>query len=773
MNKLQSMLLGIRLTGLPNSLRALTYTRRRDRLEARYPLPAVPDVTRPAGKLQSALPSPSGAEFKFENSTLTVRFLAPDVIFLGWDGAGMLPSYAVAHSEWVETPVELFQNELGRGVKSHEVQLIVTDEGKILYKDSAGNSLRQESSPTRQGRCWRHTAALAAEACVYGLGEKAAGLNLRPGSYRCWNTDAGGSYGPGKDPLYIGMPVYMCLQDTGACLAFYDNTYACRVVLENSAAVEFDDGPIRYYLAFGSPSTILERYTALTGRPPLPPLWALGYQQSFWGYGSEAEMRRVFHGFRENDLPLSVLYMDIDFMDGYRVFTPDLKRYPDLYGFAAELEKSGVKLVAITDPGIKVDPGFDLYNDGVQKGTYCKNPDSSILQGVVWPGWVAYPDFTDPTARDWWGQQYERLFKHGITGIWHDMNEPVSYTAWGDFTLPFCTRHELDGAKGDHRQAHNIYGMLMNRAGFEGMRRLKPERRPFIVSRSGWAGMQRYSWSWTGDVETSWQALRQVIPTVLGLGLSGEPYSGPDIGGFSGHPTAELYIRWFQLSSFLPFFRTHCAFYLPRREPWKWGTEVMDTLREHLRLRYSLLPYWYTLAWEASRTGRPLVRPLFWKESSNRELWDQRDAFLLGDVLLVAPVVEEGATRREIRLPQGGWYELEGDTPIEGGRKIEIDAPLNRLPVLARAGSILPRMVGEKLVLHIYCPYQASTGNGLLYSDAGDGYGAYRIDSFDLKYERDAGEITWTSQGDYPWPYGTPELILHGFTGREVRLNKR
>ena len=770
MNKLQSMLLGIRLTGLPNSLRALAYTRQRDKLEARYPLPPVPDTEQCAGKLISASSVPGGAEFKFAGSSLSVRFLAPDLLFLAWDGAAMLPSYAVSQAEWPETPVELFQNEWGWGVKSRAVKLIVTDEGELLYYDSADNALRQESPPIRRGRGWQHEASLTPEACIYGLGEKAAGLNLRPGCYKIWNTDAGGSYGAGKDPLYIGMPVYMCLQDTGASLAFYDNTFACTVTLEGSASVNFDDGPIRYYLAFGSPASVLERYTALTGRPPLPPHWSLGYQQSFWGYGSEAEMRKVFKSFQDNKIPLSVLYMDIDFMDGYRVFTPDIKRYPDLPGFAAELEKAGVKLVAITDPGVKVDPGFDLFTDGLKEGAFCKGPDGSVMQGVVWPGWVAYPDFTDPTAREWWGKQYERIFKHGVTGIWHDMNEPVSYTAWGDFTLPFCTRHELDGARGDHRQAHNVYGMLMSRAGFEGMRKLKPDRRPFIVSRSGWAGMQRYSWSWTGDIETSWQALRQVIPTVLGLGLSGEPYSGPDIGGFSGHPTPELYVRWFQLSSFLPFFRTHCAFFLPRREPGEWGEEIMDMLREHVEQRYSLLPYWYTLAWQSSRTGLPLVRPLFWDESGSRDLWHLCDAFLVGDNLLVAPVLEEGSTRRKLRLPKGGWYELESDTLLQGGKTVELEAPLNRLPVLARAGSILPRLEGGQLVLHVYRPFEASTGSATLYSDAGDGYEPYRVDSFDLKYEKGAGEITWTSQGEYPWPYGTPGLVLHGFAGQEVRL---
>lgn len=347
------------------------------------------------------------------------------------------------------------------------------------------------------------------------------------------------------------------------------------------------------------------------------------------------------------------------------------------------------------------------------------------------------------------------------------------YTAWGDSSFPSGTRHELDGEKGDHRQAHNVYGMLMNRSGYEGMRKLKPDKRPFIVTRSGWAGMQRYSWCWTGDVETSWQALRQTIPTVLGLGLCGMPYCGPDTGGFSGHPTPELYLRWFQLTSFLPFFRTHCAFFLPRREPWEFGEDVVDMVRSQLQLRYSLLPYWYTLAYQASLTGEPVIRPLFWEEPGNRDLWKIQDSFLAGDSLLIAPVLEEGANKRSVRTPLGSWYELNGDTLLEGGRTLELEAPLDKLPVLVRSGSILPVMEDGKLVLHVYRPQDDGPGSGLLHSDGGDGYGPWRIDRFNLSLQGNIYEISWTSEGDYLWPYEIPGIVLHGFAGKKVRLQRR
>src|SRR3990170_317969 len=248
-----------------------------------------------------------------------------------------------------------------------------------------------------------------------------------------------------------------------------------------------------------------------------------------------------------------------------------------------------------------------------------------------------------------------------MAGFWHDMNEPASFAGWGEATLPLSTQHDMDGIGGDHRAAHNLYGLLMNRAGYEGLCMLQPHKRPFILSRAGWVGMQRYSWAWTGDVESTWGGLRQTIASVLGLSLSGQPYAGPDIGGVSGQPSPELFVRWFQLGSFLPFFRTHCALYLPRREPWEFGEQVLEMLREQLQLRYRLLPYWYTLAWMASQDGHPLARPLFWVEPEDQAFWEVEDAFLLGEVLLIAPVVEEGARRRSIYPPKGDWYDFWSD----------------------------------------------------------------------------------------------------------------
>ncbi len=423
--------------------------------------------------------------------------------------------------------------------------------------------LRREEFPQPDSTGWSQRVHLDADSSIYGLGERTSGLNLRPGSYRLWNMNAGGTYAPGQDPIYITMPVYVCIQNSGACLAFYDNTFDGQVEIDRYLDISFTAGPARVYLSFGSLPRLIENLTALTGRPPLPSLWALGYHQSQWGYQNETELRRIYAGFTRNNLPISVLVMDIDHLKGYRTLTLAEDRFPSLREFSEELSKDDVHLVTNTNPSVKMEPGFDLYDAGLQRGAFCRLPDGKLLKGVVWPGWSVFPDFTKPEVRSWWGENYQRHLRHGIDGFWHDMNEPENFVGIGDPTIPLATQHYIEGRHGDHREVHNVYGMLHNRAAYEGLRKLRHDKRPFIISRSGWVGMQRYSWSWTGDVETSWGIMRQTIGTVLGLGLCGMPYSGSDIGGFSGAPSAELFVRWFQLCSWMPFFRTHSAFFLP------------------------------------------------------------------------------------------------------------------------------------------------------------------------------------------------------------------
>ncbi|MFE9932887.1 glycoside hydrolase family 31 protein [Streptomyces sp. NPDC005533] len=603
---------------------------------------------------------------------------------------------------------------------------------------------------------WVQRSEVAADARFFGLGGRAAGPRLRDGAYRLWNTDPKGGFGPGTDPLYLTMPVQMVVADAGTHLVFHDNSWDGRVVLREgeegagsgadrpgASELRMEGGPLRCWVLVGTPARVLQGWSGLTGAAAVPPEWALGYQHARWGFGSAAEVRRVVEGYASRGLALSAVHLDIDHYDGHRVFTVDEEAFPDLPGLARELRDQEVRLVSIVDPAVKA--GDPVHASGLAvgaQGAFVRDAGGVEVRGEVWPGECAYPDFTDPAVREWWGGLYEERLAQGFAGFWHDMNEPVSFAPFGDATLPRSARHAMDGAGGDHREGHNVYALGMARAGWEGLVRLRPAERPFLFSRSGWAGMQRYGGSWSGDVETSWEGLRASLALVLGLGLCGVPYSGPDVGGFGGSPSPELYVRWLQLGSYLPLFRTHSALWAGRREPWEFGPEVERQAAEVMAERERLRPYFVTLAHLARRTGAPYVRPLWWGATEDRRLRDCEDAFLLGDALLVAPVLECGADRRAVRLPRGRWYDTATGAAYEGPGQILLDAPQGRIPVLARAGSLLPVRSaggdGNGVALEAWAPARGRTGGGVVIRDPGPGFEAGAVERYTVRWAGDA-----------------------------------
>lgn len=730
------------------------------------------------GALVEARPIPSGARFRFTRAELEIVFLAPDLARISWE-PGLPPRpYALARIDWPAVQVDLHQDTTPATLSSTQLRIAISPDGSLDFHDPSGRLLRHEFPPEcltsgKNQAGWRQSAGLDPAEKLFGLGERAAGLNLRGGTYRFWNVDAGGAYPPGKDPLYMSIPVYISLHPAGSYLIFYENSFPGWASFSStpgsSSQVEFEDGMLRSYFIPGPPQRLLERYSELTGRPPLPPRWALGYHQSRWGYKNSADLRQVMAGFKEHDLPLDALYLDIDYLDGYRIFTIDRQRFPDLKAIAAELHQQGAHLVTIIDAGVKKDPGYFLYQNGIKGDWFCKLPNGKLMSGPVWPGESVFADFTDPRVRQAWGEEYAFLLDQGVDGIWHDMNEPTAFSARGDMTLPLLTRHDLDGRPGDHRQAHNYYGLLMNQAGFEGLRRLSPERRPWILSRSGYAGIQRFAWSWTGDTETSWETLKNSISTVLGLSLSGVPFSGPDVGGYSGGPSAELYIRWLQLGAFLPFFRTHSALGTPPREPWTFGEPTTSMAHQVLKNRRRLLPYLYTSAWQTCQTGIPMARPLFWADPSDERLQIVDDAYFLGEDLLVAPVLQEGARDRQLMLPTGEWLSLWDDTRLSGPGQASLTGPLERIPVLVRGGSLLPMEEGGILELHAY-PVPGEY-KSLVYSDAGDGYGPSRLDQYTLTLAEDVLQVHCETQGDYKDSFMKLRFVLHrnGMQPGEIR----
>ncbi|MFF2228742.1 glycoside hydrolase family 31 protein [Streptomyces globisporus] len=762
----------VRLVGSVRGLRTVRSAWRRRAADAAA-LPARgAERARVPGAATGAEPGPGGGVVRFARSELRIRVSVGGAVFWAWDGAEPLPSYAVAGE--APAPDERAVLEPGKDggwqVVAERLTVVVSRTGAVELRTPGGVLLRRElpprwwepvgGGPVR----WVQRSEVPADARFFGLGGRAGGPRLRDGVYGLWNTDPGGRFGPGDDPLYLTMPVQMVVSDAGTHLAFHDNSWAGRVVLREgeegagsghdrpgACEVRVEGGPLRCWVVVGTPARVLQGWTALTGAPALPPSWALGSQHARWGFGSQEEVRRVVDGYRERGLPLSVLHLDIDHYEGHRVFTVDRERFPDLPALAKELRGDGVRLVSIVDPTVKAEPGdavFDAGREVGERGAYVRDARGRVVVGEVWPGACVYPDFTDPVVRDWWGSLYEERLAQGFSGIWHDMNEPVSFAAFGDPSLPRSARHALEGAGGDHREAHNVYALAMARAGYEGLLRLRPEERPFLFSRSGWAGMQRYGGTWSGDVTTGWPGLRASLSLVLGLGLCGVPYSGPDVGGFDGFPSPELYLRWFQLGAYLPLFRTHSAIDAGRREPWEFGPEVLEHARTALMERERLHPYFVSLSQVARLTGAPYVRPVWWGAPGDRALRECEDAFLLGDALLVAPVLEPGVRRRAVRLPRGRWYDTVTGRAYEGPGQVLVDAPLSGVPVLARAGAVIPvRGADGEPELEVWAPAPGRTGGGLVVRDAGDGWAEAEVERYATRWqgdhvvvERDGGE---------------------------------
>ncbi|MGW3669216.1 glycoside hydrolase family 31 protein [Streptomyces sp. NPDC005141] len=728
------------------------------------------------GPVLGVEPGPGGGVVRFTRSELRITVAVSGAVFWGWDGVAPEPSYALAGRCPEPDPRAVLEPDKDGGwrVVAERATVVVSRHGAVEVLTPGGVILRRDLPPRwwepvegGPGR-WMQRSEVAADARFFGLGGRAAGSRLRDGTYRLWNTDPGQAFGPGDDPLYLTMPVQMVVADAATHLVFHDTSWDGTVTLREgeegagsghdragSCELRMNGGPLRCWVMVGTPARVLHAWASLTGAAALPPAWALGHQHARWGFGSEQEVRRIVAGYQERGLPLDAIHLDIDHYDAHQVFTVDRDTFPKLPVLADELRRDGIRLVSIIDPAVKAEPGNAVYDSGLTEDAFVRDASGQLVRGVVWPGESVYPDFTHARARAWWGGLYEERLAQGFAGFWHDMNEPTSFTAFGESTLPRSARHSLEGRGGDHREAHNVYALGMARAAYEGLRELAPQERPFLFSRSGWAGLQRYGGTWSGDVATGWPGLRASLSLVMGLGLCGVPYSGPDVGGFDGSPSPELYLRWFQLGAYLPLFRTHASLRAGRREPWEFGDEVLEHARVALVERRRLLPYFMTLAHLARRTGAPYVRPLWWGAPEDRALRDCEDAFLLGDSLLVAPVLDHGTDRRAVQLPRGRWYDTVTEAAYEGPAQVLVDAPLSRIPVLARAGAVVPvRGADGGLELEAWAPARGRSGDGLFVPDAGDGWVEPEVERYVTRWEGDEVVVRRAGEdlGEPPYP---------------------
>lgn len=725
----------------------------------------------------------NGVRCRFENASLNIDFLTADMARICWEPGQIPYPYAIEKNDWSKVQCSLTDSKGDWLMTSPAIKIWIGSDGSLRFDNTNGLSLRQEEAPEMYGEPknpgWISHVRMRTEECLYGLGEQAGPFNLRGTRHRIWNTDPRGGYGPGIDPIYMPLPVYMSLHEDGSYLVFYENSFPSIFDFASQSGdrsetcnVTFECGSLRYYFISGHPADTLRRFTQLTGRPGIPPKWSLGYHQSHWGYRTEKEIRSLAAAFASHDMPVSAIHLDLDHMKGYRTLTVDENRFPDLAGLANQLDLQGIKLISIVNPGVKIDNEYPIFQEGLLNNRFLTDRQGKLVKGVVWPGWSVFPDFTDPKTRKWWKDQYQILIRSNIAGIWHDMNEPTSFSLFSDMDLPSNTTYKVEGSGGDHRQAHNLYGLLMNQSGFDALSEARPSRRPWLLSRSGWVSQQRYAWNWTGDVESSWESLRMTIATVLGLGLSGIPYCGSDIGGFSGNPSPELFVRWFQMAAFMPFFRTHSSISAARREPWIFGEPFTGIIRNYLKFRYQLMPYLYSLAWQTSQTGLPFIRPLFWLDMEDRNLWEIEDSFLLGDQLLLAPVLKPEEAWRRIYLPKGKWISWWDGNQYQGPGTVEMKVTLDNIPLLVKSGSLIPLEEAGSLYLHIFPPENdAQTSPLILYNDSGEGYGDSRLDRFQIERLSNRIIITRTGEGVFPFLYNKIYVRIHSILGKSYLID--
>lgn len=525
----------------------------------------------------------------------------------------------------------------------------------------------------------------------YGLGDKTGYLNKAGYDYEMWNSDNPDPQleTPAFRSLYKSIPFLIAHRMQGSYGIFYDNpnrTY-WDLGYENEEYYYFGagEGGLDYYFFTGSLRDIIAGYTALTGRTPLPQLWTLGYHQSRWSYESEAEVLDLAKNFKANQIPCDAIHFDIDYMEQFKVFTWGKDNFPNPKKLIQKLEKQGIHAVTIIDPGVKKEAGYDVYDTGIEGEYFAKTKEGQVYENVVWPGDSVYPNFCSGKVREWWGDLQGRMIEKGVSGIWNDMNEPASFN--GPLPDDVCFSDEYGMLS--HKQIHNVYGHLMAQATYEGWKR-KEGSRPFVITRACYSGTQRYATAWTGDNHSIWAHLQMSIPQLCNLGMSGMPFVGTDVGGFGSNTTPELLARWVQVGCFSPLFRNHSAKYTKRQEPWLFGEEVLSVYRKYVNLRYQFLPYYYDLFWEHKETGLPIMRPLVLMYEDDEETFQCNDIFMVGDRILVAPVLQQGATHRIVYLPKGGWIDYWSKEYYEGGRYIMVETPLDVCPIFIKDGSIIP-----------------------------------------------------------------------------------
>ena len=715
---------------------------------------------------------------KTDQAQAEVTVYSPSIIRVRMDKATLQPdfSYAViAHPQ--QTRVNIIQNNTQITITTDSVKTIIgkapftvsfyTLDGKVINEDQKG-----------LGTSWVNESVTAYRKMqpnerFIGLGEKTGPLDRTGNGYTNWNSDNYG-YSASLDPLYSTIPFYIGIHDYLNYGIFLDNTYQSdfNFGASNNRFSSFGarGGEMNYYFIYHKNiADIISSYTSLTGRMHMPPLWSLGYQQNRYSYYPETEVYRIAQTLREKKIPADGITLDIHYMDKYKVFTWNKDRFPDPKGMTDKLKQMGFKTTLIVDPGVKEEKGYSVYDRGLQENIFIKYPDSTNYTGQVWPGWCNFPDFTNPKGRAWWGTEINQYAQDGVSGIWNDMNE---ISTWGQ-KMPDNVLFNYEGKPASHLKAHNVYALQMARASYEGARKTM-NKRPFILTRAGYAGLQRYTAIWTGDNRAEEDHMLAGVRLLNSLGLSGVPFTGMDIGGFTGNPSISLYARWMQIGAFIPYYRNHTAINTKSAEPWAFGEEVLEVSRNYVNLRYKLLPYLYSTFYEATQNGHPVMRSLAIDYTFDPKIYDTQfqNQYLFGSAFLVAPF-ESTKEFGKVYFPKGKWYDLYSDAVQNGNQEKIIPLSLQKLPVYVKESSIVPmqsliqntaQKPTDTLVVHVY---KGDVNNHFVYyEDDGESFANESGDFYkrEMSFLPAKRSIVFEkAEGSRVSKFNNIKVVLHGF----------
>ena len=689
------------------------------------------------GKVTKAEQLPDGVELTAGKSRVRITAFREGIVRVRVAPTGVFPkdfSWAVVEAPQ-PPPVKIDDAKDELRMTVGDVLVRVNKSPLLIsFSDSAGNALIADEASMPMAwdgdriQVWKN---LPSDENFYGLGDKAGPMNRRGRAFVNWNTDEFG-WQESSDPLYKTIPFFLGEQKGMFYGLFFDNAYRSSFDFGREGRTYFsfgaEGGEINYYFLAGpEPRKIVQAFADMVGHSPLPPLWTLGFQQSRYSYYPESRVYEVVKRMRDDKIPCDAIYFDIDYQQGYAPFTIDREYFPTFQKMISDFKNQGIHAVLITDLHVKQDPnhGYLPYDSGMRDDVFVKRREGSVYVAPVWPGLSVFPDFTLSRVRDWWGGLYRDFVNMGVAGFWNDMNEPAVFLT-PTKTMPLDNVHRLDdGTTLPHTAIHNIYGMQNVRATHDGLLKLRPNERPFVLTRAAYAGTQRYAATWTGDNSSTWNHLKMSTPMLLSMGISGYGFVGDDIGGFAGSPQADLLTRWFEVGAFNPIYRDHTSKGTADQEPWVHGPEQEAIRRKYVELRYKLLPYTYTAVEEMSRAGIPLMRPIFLDYPKALDLYaDDRD-FLFGADLFVAPVTTDMVDPETIHLPPGDWYDFWTNEKHSSKDEITLQPALDEMPLYVRAGAILPmqpvvQSTSEKpdgpLELRVY---PGSDCRGTLYADDG------------------------------------------------------